>query len=175
MENSEKLEQNKQEKPRSLVTRSLITGFVGGLFWGAIGVVLYFFNFSEVSPKSYLIRSWVTADWTDNWLGNILSIVMVGVISLLTSFIYFGLFKKINSIWMGVGYGLILWVLVFYILQPIFPNIPDLLELNRYTIVSTLCLFTLYGTFIGYSISYDYHDNMRMTAEKKRKAADNGD
>lgn len=163
------LEQNKQERPMSLMSRSLITGFVGGLIASSFGVIMYYLSFSEVAPKSYLIRSWITADWTDGWLGNMLSILMVGVLSLLTAFIYYGIFKKIDSLWMGVGYGIILWVIVFYIVQPIFPNIPNLMDLNRYTIVSTLCLFILYGTFIGYSISYDYADTIRKEEEIKEK------
>lgn len=55
-------------------------------------------------------------------------------------------------------YGIVLWVILFYILQPIFPNIPSLHELDKDTIITTLCLFIVYGTFIGYSISYDYHE-----------------
>ncbi|SDQ51007.1 YqhR family membrane protein [Virgibacillus salinus] len=169
MKEGKNLEQNKQERPMSLMSRSLITGFVGGLIASSFGVIMYYLSFSEVAPKSYLIRSWITADWTDGWLGNMLSILMVGVLSLLTAFIYYGIFKKIDSLWMGVGYGIILWVIVFYIVQPIFPNIPNLMDLNRYTIVSTLCLFILYGTFIGYSISYDYADTIRKEEEIKEK------
>ncbi|SEQ20033.1 Uncharacterized membrane protein YagU, involved in acid resistance, DUF1440 family [Virgibacillus subterraneus] len=169
MKEGKNLEQNKQERPMSLMSRSLITGFVGGLIASSFGAIMYYLSFSEVAPKSYLIRSWITADWTDGWLGNMLSILMVGVLSLLTAFIYYGIFKKIDSLWMGVGYGIILWVIVFYIVQPIFPNIPNLMDLNRYTIVSTLCLFILYGTFIGYSISYDYADTIRKEEEIKEK------
>ncbi|MBP1950376.1 YqhR family membrane protein [Virgibacillus litoralis] len=169
MKEDKNLEQNKREQPMSLLSRSLTTGFVGGLIASSIGVIMYYFSFSEVAPKSYLIRSWITADWTDGWLGNTLSILMIGVLSLLTAFIYYGIFKKIGSLWMGVGYGIILWVIVFYIVQPIFPNIPNLMDLNRYTIVSTLCLFILYGTFIGYSISYDYADTIRKEDELKEK------
>lgn len=60
--------------------------------------------------------------------------------------------------WISVVYGIILWGIVFYLLQPIYTNIPKLVELNTNSIVTSLCLFILYGTFIGYSISYDYHD-----------------
>lgn len=169
MEKYKRLEQDKQEQQISIVSRSLITGFIGGIIWSAFGVVMYFFDFSEVAPKSYLLRSWITADWTDSWLGNIVSVLMIGVLSLLTAFIYYVLFKKVNSLWMGAGYGIILWVIVFYILQPIFPNIPDLIDLNRYTIVSTICLYILYGVFIGYSISYDYHDTIRKSEEEKKE------
>ncbi|HLR62430.1 MAG TPA: YqhR family membrane protein [Lentibacillus sp.] len=170
MENQDqRLEQNKQEEPVSILSRSLLTGFIGGLLGGFFGVVLYYFNFSEVAPKSYLLRSWLTASWIDGWLGTVLSILMIGVISLLTAFIYFILFKKVNSLWMGVAYGIVLWFVVFYIIQPIFPNIPPLGDLNANTIVSTICLYILYGTFIGYSISYDYTDTLyKLRAEKER-------
>ncbi|QKY69310.1 YqhR family membrane protein [Lentibacillus sp. CBA3610] len=163
------LEQNKQEEPLSILSRSLLTGFIGGLIGGFFGIVLYFFNFSEVAPKSYLLRSWLTADWIDSWLGSVLSILMIGILSLATAFIYFLLFKRINSLWMGAAYGLALWFIVFYIIQPIFPNIPHLTDLKLITIVSTICLYILYGTFIGFSISYDYLET-KIRAEKERKS-----
>ncbi len=91
------LEQNKREEPLSLLSRSLITGFVGGLVFGFLGIVLYFFNFSEVTPKSYLLRSWITAEWTDRWLGNALSVVMTGLLSIGVAFVYYIFFKKIEN------------------------------------------------------------------------------
>ncbi|MBY7143394.1 hypothetical protein KFZ56_10105 [Virgibacillus sp. NKC19-3] len=158
-EENQQSEKNRTgEDPQSILPRSLLTGFIGGLLWGVIGVIMYYFNFSEVSIKSYLLRSWTTATWTDTWLGDIVSILLVSVISILSAFIYYGLFKKINSMWFGIAYGIILWGIVFYVFQPIFPNVPPVTDLNANTIVSTICLYTLYGTFIGYSISYDYHD-----------------
>ncbi|WP_077326924.1 YqhR family membrane protein [Virgibacillus siamensis] len=159
MKLDKELSQNKQEEPMSVTTRSLVTGFTGGIIWSALGLIMYFFSFSEVAPRSYVLRSWITAEWTSSWLGNILSIIIIGLLSLVSAFIYFGLFRKVNTLWMGVTYGLILWVIIFYILQPVFPNVPDIENLNSNTIVSTICLFILYGTFIGYSISYDYADN----------------
>ncbi|WP_099158481.1 YqhR family membrane protein [Virgibacillus ndiopensis] len=167
MSEDRQLEQNKREKPMTLVTRSLITGFIGGLLWSLLGFVMYYFSFSEVAPKTFLLRSWLVAEWTDSWLGNVVSILMVGVLSILTAFIYYGLFKKINSMWMASAFGIVLWFIVFYVAQPIFINVPQLTELSANTIISTLCLFILYGTFIGYSISYDYHDTI-LTEERKQ-------
>lgn len=162
----QQLEQNKKEDPRSILSRSLLTGFIGGMFWGFIGMVMYYFNFSEVTLKSYLLRSWTTAEWTGTWLGDVVSILLVSVISILTAFIYYGLFKRINSMWLGAAYGVILWGIVFYVLQPIFENVPPVTDLNANTIVSTICLYILYGTFIGYSISYDYHDTKLKEAKR---------
>ncbi|WP_188453680.1 YqhR family membrane protein [Virgibacillus oceani] len=166
MSDDKLLEQNKREKPMTLLTRSLTTGFIGGLLWSLLGLVMYYFNFSEVAPKTFLLRSWLTAEWTDSWLGNVVSILMVGVLSILTAFIYYGLFKKINSMWMASGFGIVLWFIVFYVAQPIFTNVPQLTDLSANTIVSTICLYILYGTFIGYSIAYDYHDTI-LTEERK--------
>ncbi|ASN05272.1 YqhR family membrane protein [Virgibacillus necropolis] len=158
MGKKEKLEQNKQEKSYSLLARSLLTGFIGGLGWSTLGLIMYYFNFSKVSPTSFILRSWLNAKWTHEWLGDLISIVIIGVISIVVALVYYGLLRKISTMWIGTLFGIILWGIVFYLLQPIFPNIPPLNELGKDTIVSTLCLFILYGTFIGYSISYDYRD-----------------
>ncbi|PAV29092.1 hypothetical protein CIL05_14050 [Virgibacillus profundi] len=166
MKEEKQLEQNKRENPMTLLTRALITGLIGGMFWSLFGIFMYYFNFSEVAPKTFLLRSWLRTEWTSGWLGDLVSIVLVGVLSLLTALIYYGLFKKVNSMWMGVAFGIILWGIVFYLLQPIFLTIPTLIELNKNTIVSTICLFILYGTFIGYSISYDYHDTKLKEKEQ---------
>lgn len=158
MSEEKQLDQNKRESQMTLLSRCLITGFIGGIFWSLFGVIMYYFNFSEVGPRSFLLRSWLTAEWTSGWLGNLVSIVFAGVLSLIAALLYYVLLKKVNSMWMGFAFGVILWGIIFYLLQPIFSNIPSLVELNKNTIVSTICLFILYGTFVGYSISYDYHD-----------------
>ncbi|WP_373892747.1 YqhR family membrane protein [Virgibacillus natechei] len=164
---NQQLEQRKNEDPGSILSRSLLTGFIGGILWGAIGVIMYYFNFSEVTLKTYLLRSWTTAAWTDTWLGDVVSILLVSVISTMIAFIYHGLFKKIKSMWFGVAYGIILWGIVFYVIQPIFENVPPITDLNANTVISTLCLYVLYGTFVGYSISFDYHDTKLIKARRQ--------
>ncbi|WP_085991927.1 YqhR family membrane protein [Oceanobacillus senegalensis] len=161
-EDNKKLEQNKRnEEQMSILARSLLTGFIGGIFWSTVGVFLYYFNFSELSPKAFLLRSWLRTDWTSGWLGDLVSIILVGLLSLATALIYYGTLRKVNSMWVGALYGIVLWGIIFYLFQPIFTNVPGVFDLKTDTIVTTLCIYILYGTFIGYSISYDYHD-MKM-------------
>lgn len=149
------------DAPRVL-SKALLTGFIGGILWSSFGVVMYYFNFSEVEPKTFLLRSWVTAEWTNGWLGGVLSIVLAGIVSLLTALLYYAFFRKITTMWMGIFYGVILWGIIFYLLHPLFSHIPGILNLQSKTIVSTICLFILYGTFIGYSISFDYHNKKEI-------------
>ena len=160
-----KLQQNQQEEFHSLFGRSLQIGFIGGLICSMFGLFLAYFNFTKVGPTSFMLRSWLDAKWTEEWLGNVISIIMIGVLSIVVAIIYYGLLKKMHSMWVGAIFGIVLWVIVFFLLQPIYPNIPPLEEIGKNTIVSTLCLFILYGTFIGYSISYDYNDIMRGEKE----------
>ncbi|MFS0672787.1 YqhR family membrane protein [Ornithinibacillus sp. 179-J 7C1 HS] len=164
-----KLEQNKQEESSTFLGRSLLTGFIGGIIASLLGLFMYYFNFMEVSAKSFLLRSWTTARWTDTWLGELVTIVLIGIISIGVALIYYGVFKKIYSIWMGVVYGIILWAIVFFVLQPIFVNVPSVSELELKSIISTICLYILYGTFIGYSISFDYHDSILSKTTKKEE------
>ncbi|MBM7569692.1 YqhR family membrane protein [Aquibacillus albus] len=154
------LEQNKREKPISVFASALLTGFIGGVIWSFFGVVAAYFNFSSVSPASFVFRSWLQTNWSDGWLGQLLSILVIGLLSILVALAYYLLFKQLKGIWTSIMFGIALWFVVFYLLQPIFPNINHMTKLDSNTIVTTLCLFGLYGAFIGYSISYEYQDSV---------------
>ncbi|WP_217586683.1 YqhR family membrane protein [Lentibacillus saliphilus] len=166
-----KLEQNKHEGAMSLLSRSLLTGFIGGILWSAFGVLFYYFNFTETAPRSFFLRSWLTDEWTSTWLGDVVSVLMAGVTSVLAAFIYYSLLKKINVLWIGVLYGVILWGIVFYVLNPVFTNIPPVTDMDRHSIISTICLYSLYGAFVGYSISYDYHDTVLKQVQEKQQSS----
>ncbi|MRH43153.1 hypothetical protein GH741_10725 [Aquibacillus halophilus] len=157
MEN-EKLEQNKHEKPISVLGKALITGFIGGILWSFFGAIASYFNFTSVSPATFVLRSWLHTNWSDGWLGELISIIAIGLLSIITAIIYYGLLKKIEGIWPSAAFGIALWFVVFYLLQPVFPNVSHMTDLDSDTIITTLCLFLLYGTFIGYSITYEYQD-----------------
>ncbi|MDC3415497.1 YqhR family membrane protein [Aquibacillus salsiterrae] len=162
MEKDKSLEQNQRAKPTSLIGNTIITGLVGGLLWSFFGFLSSFFNFSKVSPASFILRPWLVTGWSDGFLGQLISIVVIGILSIAIAIIYYLLFKHLKGIWPSAVFGIALWFIVFYLLQPIFPNIPHMTKLDSDTVVTTICLYLLYGTFIGYSISYAYLDKKRM-------------
>src|SRR5690606_36900556 len=100
--------------------------------------------------------SFWNAPWTNGIMAEILSIVFIGIISIGISYIYYALLKKRPGMLPGILFGLLLWFIVFYILTPMFTAVPTLPEMKATTIITTICLYVLYGTFIGYSISYEY-------------------
>ncbi|WP_059171105.1 YqhR family membrane protein [Bacillus sp. FJAT-27445] len=133
----------------------LLTGLWGGLFWSFIGQVGYYFHFTKISPRAVL-GPWALGSWKNGWLGTLVAIVLIALISIGTAFIYSALLKKTGGILSGIGYGIVLFLLVFLLLNPMFPGISPFGRLDQNTMYTSICLFILYGVFIGYSISYDY-------------------
>jgi hypothetical protein len=150
----EKLDQNQREKPLSLIGTVVVTGLVGGIFWSAIAFLAYFLNFTEIHPN-VIIEPWTIGKWKTGWLGTVFSILLMGGIAILASLIYYVALRRFKSMWVGIGYGIALFLLVFFVLNPIFPGINPFVELKRNTIVTSVCLYILLGVFVGYSISYE--------------------
>ncbi len=149
---------NNYPKPMSFFMMVFWTGLFGGVFWGAIGYIAYFFNFTDISPN-VILEPWALGDWKFGWLGRVISIIFLAVLSIVAAFFYYAVLKKLKGIWVGMGFGVVLFLLVFLVLNPIFPGIKPLLELSRDTIITSICLYMLYGIFIGYSINYEYELN----------------
>lgn len=166
------METNIKREKTLLLLRSLLTGLIGGFLLGLFGWFLYYLNFTEVAPKTYLLQSWLTQEWVDGWKGDLLSILILGILSIVIAFVYYGLGKRLSTIWSGIGFGVFLWVLLFVLLQPLFTNIKKIGEFNSDTIITTMALFILYGMFVGYSISYDYHDTRILKENKTKKTTD---
>ncbi|WP_163537754.1 YqhR family membrane protein [Gracilibacillus sp. YIM 98692] len=149
--------QSVNQSTQTMVSKIISIGFFGGLIWSVIHSIAGFFNFTKITPKSFVLRSWLQTAWTDQWLGQMISVLIISILSIIVAFIYYVLCKKFESIWPGLVYGIALWFLLFWLLEPIFPNIPAFYDLDSNTIVTTICIFILYGVFVGYSISFTYH------------------
>ncbi|MBM7701569.1 YqhR family membrane protein [Metabacillus iocasae] len=147
-------QQNKGNEEASFLAKTAIIGLVGGILWSFVGYLSYLFNFSEVSP-SMILQPWVLGAWKETWIGTVVSILLLGVLSIVVALLYYAVLKRFKSMWVGIGYGLLLWALVFFVLNPIFPNVKSIWELEVNTIISTVCVYILYGVFVGYSISFE--------------------
>ncbi|MBU8788794.1 MULTISPECIES: YqhR family membrane protein [Bacillus] len=162
----EELEQNKREQPASFIGRVVTTGFIGGILWSALGELAYLFKFSEVTPNMVL-QPIAVGEWKNGFLGTVISILLIGVISIGAALLYFGCLKQIKGMWPGILYGAVLWGIVFYLFNPMFPDVQTVSELKRETVITTFCIYLLYGLFVGYSISFEYNE---LNSEKVSKA-----
>ncbi|WP_064091570.1 YqhR family membrane protein [Rossellomorea aquimaris] len=164
-----KLEQNKGEAPLSFISMVILTGFIGGVFWSAISYLCYFFSFTKIEPN-IIFEPWAVGNWKEKWIGIILSIVAYGIVSIGVALIYYGLLRKFKSMWVGAGYGIVLYLAVFFVLKPLFPSIKSFTSIDYHTLITSLCLYVLYGVFIGYSISYE--ENELRHDEQKEKSGE---
>ena len=166
-EESAEIEQSQRVKPFSFIGSVVITGLVGGIFWSAIAYLAYFLNFTEIHPN-VIIEPWTIGKWKDGWLGTVFSILLMGGLAILAALLYYVSLRRFKSMWIGLAYGIVLFLLVFFVLNPIFPGISPFVELKRNTIVTSICLYILFGVFVGYSISYE-EDEMQKRKKKERE------
>lgn len=153
-EDEKKLEQEQDEKPMSFMTLVIITGLVGGILWSTIGYLGYIFNFTDIRPN-VVLEPWALGDWKTKWQGTVISILLIGGFSIIAALIYYGLLRKIRGMYAGMAYGLAIFLIVFIVLNPLFPGMKPIQDLSRNTLITSICLYILYGTFIGYTISYE--------------------
>ncbi|QWC21637.1 hypothetical protein KJK41_15075 [Bacillus haikouensis] len=163
------LEQNQSEKPMSFIGMVMLTGFIGGLIWSSIAYLCYYFSFTKLEPN-IIFEPWAVGDWRERWIGIILSILAYGIISIGVALVYYGALRKFKSMWVGAGYGIVLFFTVFLLLRPLFPSIKSFAAIDYHTLITSLCIYILYGVFIGYSISYE--ENELRHEEQKQKSGE---
>ncbi|MDT8862513.1 YqhR family membrane protein [Alkalihalobacillus sp. MEB130] len=146
---------DKNNDEMSFAAKVALIGLFGGLIWSLVGYFAFYFNFIRVGPALALMP-FVLGDWKDTYIGQLVGIAIISVLSIGVAFLYKLLLQKINKLWVGIGFGLVLWLLVFYVLNPLFPGLKSLNNLDMNSIITSICLYALYGAFIGYSISYEY-------------------
>lgn len=88
-------------------------------------------------------------------LGNVLAIVFIGILSIIVAFLYKATFKKFEGVLPGILYGFFWWAILFLGIGSIAPVIKSALQLSKETIVTTICIFILYGVFISYSVAFE--------------------
>lgn len=164
-----KLEQDKQETHSSFMSRVVGVGFFGGLIWAAFGFIAYYLNFSKVGP-ALVLAPWALGKWKTQWIGQLISILIIALLSILVAIAYRYAFAKIKSMLAGILYGVALWAIVFFLFHPIFPGLEPMNTIGKNTVTTTLCIYILYGVFVGYSISFEYNERYGQAQGDKDSA-----
>lgn len=152
---------NRKKQTKNMLKRVISTGIFGGLLFISLGFFLYIFNFTEISPTSYFVRIWSKSGWAHHWFGDIIALLIGSIVSLVIALLYYLMFRKTYFYWMGVLLGSLMWAIIAFGIQPLFPHLPKITNLADDTSFTILFLLILYGTFISYSISFDYYENIQ--------------
>ncbi|WP_254901239.1 YqhR family membrane protein [Tuberibacillus sp. Marseille-P3662] len=171
MAEQKRLEQNKDEHQLTTNGRVVLIGLFGGIIWGLIGYLVYLFRFTKFGP-ALTLEPFALGNIKEGTSGQWWGLLALCVISVILAFIYKFTLGRVKNMWVSIFFGLALWVAVFYILQPWIPDLPYVTDLGINTISTTLCLYVLWGLFVGYSISFDLVST--SNAEKAAKEEKSG-
>ncbi|WP_129688484.1 YqhR family membrane protein [Gottfriedia acidiceleris] len=132
-------------------------GFFGGIFWSTVLLVLSYFDFTQIGPN-FVFERIKLGKWANGNVENLISIVGIGIISIIIAFIFYFIGRKFNGVLPGIFFGLLLWVIVFILLGKVAFDLKAIKDYSSDTTVTTICLFILYGTFIAYSVSFAFQE-----------------
>ncbi|MBM7650448.1 putative permease [Bacillus ectoiniformans] len=157
-------------KDSDFSTKSVaMIGLYGGLFFAGFAEFAWFFHFIELNPNQ-ILKPLQQPMLEKGWLRIVAALAAYAIISLGIALLYYALFRKRKSMWAGILFGFVLWILLFLAFNPLLPRLPHWRKMETDTLVTTLSLFILYGLFIGYSISYAYELARENTKKQQKRA-----
>ncbi|MDF2608355.1 MAG: hypothetical protein K0S34_2555 [Bacillales bacterium] len=144
-----------------------IIGIFGGMFWGTLCSLSSYFSFTEISPRTLIVRT-LSITLKSNYYEHLAGIILITILSVVYTFIYYSFFKKHEGVLTPVIAGILLYCIIFLGISSLTINIPKIQYYGSETFTTILCFFILYSTFIGVSVSYEYkaHKTMRTSYSK---------
>lgn len=144
---------------------ALELGFYAGFIWGGIRWIFYAFHFTTVLP-GFLLEPFFKHSFLKTAAGQISGWLSFIVLSVLASLVYVYLFRKAKGPWPGIAYGIVWWVVLFIVLSPWLHLSMPIKRLTWDTNISEVCLFLLWGLFIGYTTAEEYTDERKREPGK---------
>lgn len=139
-------------------------GFFAGLFWGGIQWIFYFFHFTVI-PTGFIAEPFFTHSFIYKTQGQWVGWAFFIIFSLIASFLYIFTLRKLKGPIPGLIYGTLWWLLIFVWPGPLLGMVKPITMVTWNTIYSELCLFLLWGLFIGYSIAVEFTDERKREPE----------
>lgn len=149
-----------EQKQQKLSTEYIYSiGFFGGVFGSMLAFIAHFFNFIPYGPGVIfqMLAVYPETPWLRHYPGHLFAVGVLSLVSILVALLYYALFRKIESVLMGIGFGMFLWAALFLGLNTLIPGVQSVAELGWGTNIIFVCIFVLYGLFTGYSLSYGFY------------------
>jgi len=144
---------------------TLEIGLFAGLIWGGVKGIFYFLRLTTVVP-GYMVEPFFKSQFLKSQPGYYVGWGFFILFSLLATLVYILLFRKFKGPVPGILYGIVWWVILFVWVGPALHLMEPIQKLSTNTIFSELCLYLLWGLFIGYSTAHEYTDERKREPEE---------
>ncbi|REK77359.1 YqhR family membrane protein [Paenibacillus paeoniae] len=138
---------------------SIQLGFFAGLFFGILRWICYEMKFTILLP-GYMLDSFFRHSFLETAWGYVIGIAGYIVFSIVMAILYKVVLGKLKGPWPGIFYGLAVWAILFGGIGPLIGIMGWLTQIGWNTIYTELCISTLWGVFIGYSIAFEFTDEV---------------
>ncbi|WP_164472713.1 YqhR family membrane protein [Cohnella candidum] len=142
------------------VVYCLKIGFFAGVIWGAVRWLAVAMNFTRV-PQAFLVDPWVRRSALYHVTWQLVGYALFIGMSIVAAFAYYLVFRRFRGPAAGIAFGLGWWALLYLSIGPMMKAVPPLGKIGWNSLITDMCLFTVWGLFIGYSIAYEFNDDSR--------------
>ncbi|WP_274651769.1 YqhR family membrane protein [Paenibacillus humicola] len=136
---------------------SLMIGFFAGLLWGGLRWLLYIVHFTHVIP-AFLLDPFFRLSFLKTGWGQLAGLGGFILFSIAAALIYYYTLGRIAGPWPGLVYGFFWWCVWFAAVGPLLRMMEPLHKIGYDSMTTELCVFLMWGLFIGYSIAYEFND-----------------
>jgi hypothetical protein len=158
--------------PTKPVLFSLKIGFFAGVIWGLVRWLATGLNFTEVT-QAFLLDPFVPRKVLGGFYWQASGWLMFIAMSMLAAWVYLLLLGRLQGHWPGLLFGATWWGVFYVLAGPAIGAVPPLSTIGWNSMTTDLCLFLMWGLFIGYSIAFELHDEAeREPATKKAEGSE---
>jgi uncharacterized membrane protein YagU involved in acid resistance len=136
---------------------SIKIGFFAGLIWSVARWLFYEMKFTKVIP-AFAADPFFKVSFLKTAWGEVVGIGFFIIFSIIAALLYKFALGRLRGPWPGVLYGAVWWVILFVVVGPTLGILEVINKVGWNTIFSELCIFLLWGVFIGYSIAFEFTD-----------------
>ncbi|CAM3963184.1 YqhR family membrane protein [Paenibacillus alkaliterrae] len=136
---------------------SIKIGFFAGLIWGTIRWLFYEMKFTTELP-GFAADPFFQEAFLKSFWGVLIGIGSFILISIAAALLYKVMLGRLRSPLPGIIYGLVWWAVIFMVIGPWLGVTERITKAGWNTLYTELCVFLLWGVFIGYSIAFEFTD-----------------
>lgn len=148
---------SEEERRTNRFLYALQIGFFAGLLFGMLRWMFYLMQFTKELP-GFLVKPFYKDAFLAQGWGGVTGVVFFILFSIGAAMLYMLLMGRLKGPWPGIVYGAVWWALLFAAAGPFLGLTMPAWKAGWNTFSTEICVFVVWGLFIGYSIAFEFTD-----------------